>query len=278
MPIEVLDITSEYLRHVPHQREQDYFAAYPALFRHYYRYWATPGDLVRLDDRAVRAKTALIRGHLPVLEQRLTRSGLTDRVLVVLFVGANTTNGHAFWDQDRRAFVVWLPVEAYATPLQVAVFVTHEVVHALHYTRHPAFFFHEARGRHEVGRQVMTEGLATWATQALMDFDDVTALWADYVTLQFAQRWYARCRAQERTLAQRILDEWHASPADNAWFSLWDEHDVARYRGGYCLGLRALQKVARDFAPAWPTLLALPKPALEARVRQALRDMAAGRG
>ncbi len=277
MQIELLDLTPQYLQNVTRQREQAYFEAYPELFRHYYQYWAVPGDLVRLTEHAVREKVALIRSRLPFLEQEFTRKGFGDIVLVVLFVGANTTNGHAFWDQNRQAFVVWLPVEAYGTSLQVDVFVTHEMIHALHYTRNRGFYFQDKKAMCLVGRQIITEGIATWGTQFITGKGDVTVLWADYVLPSFAVQWYRRCRVQSQEMAQRILDEWNESRDENEWFSLWDENDVTRYRGGYYVGLEVIKRVCEEQALDLHSLLALEKQEVETMVLRALKEMALGK-
>ena len=276
MQIELLDITPKYLQYATQQREQAYFATYPELFRHYYQYWAVPGDLIRLPENVVQEKALLIKSRLPILEQGFTREGFSDGVRVVLFVGSNTTNGHAFWEEKAQSFVVWLPVEAYASALQVDVFVTHEVIHALHYARRPEFYFQNGKARHLVGRQVITEGVATWGTRVIMKYDDVTVLWADYVSSSFAKQWYEQCHVQLLDMAQRILNEWDESREENEWFSLWDERDVAHYRGGYYVGLQAIKKIYEEQALDLNTLLSLEKRGLEMLIMRMLREMSTG--
>jgi len=276
MQIELLDIIPQYLEYAVRQRDQSYFAAYPELFQHYYRYWAAPGDLMCLPKNVVQEKATLIKSRFPILEQAFTRKGFSDRVRVVLFVGANTTNGHAFWDEKCQSFVVWLPVEAYASPLQVDVFVTHEIIHALHYARCPECYFRNEKAKHLVGRQVITEGIATWGTQAIMGFDDTVVLWANYISSSFAEQWYEKCRIRLSEMARRILIEWDDSREENEWFSLWDESDVTRYRGGYCVGLRAMEKMSQEQALDLHSLLALEKQKLETLIMRALREMATG--
>ncbi|RMH37054.1 MAG: hypothetical protein D6694_13485 [Gammaproteobacteria bacterium] len=277
MQIELHDITPLYLEYAIRQREQAYFATYPELFRHYYQYWVAPGDLVRMTENTVQEKATLIKSKLPVLERAFTCKGFSGKIRVVLFVGANTTNGHAFWDETHQSFVVWLPVETYDSPLQVDVFVAHEIIHALHYTRCPEFYFQDERAKHLVGRQVITEGIATRGTQKILACDDVMALWADYVSLSFARQWHERCGTRLSEMAQRILNEWDDSQETNEWFSLWDENDVTRYRGGYYVGLRAIEKISQERVMNLQSLLALEKQELEALILRALREMAEGR-
>ena len=231
---------------------------------------------MHLAEHIAQEKVALIKSRLPFLERAFTRKGFKDKVRVVLFVGADTTNGHAFWDESIQSFVVWLPVEAYTTPLQVDVFVTHEIIHALHYTREPEFYFQDEKGKYLVGRQVITEGIATWGTQSITGKDDVTTLWADYVSPSFAERWYKRCHIQSQAMAQRILGEWNESREENEWFSMWDENDVTRYRGGYYVGLQVIKRVCGEHALDLRSLLVLEKQEVETLVLRALKEMARG--
>ncbi len=266
MRVEVVDLTPVYLRYALRGRWRDYEASYPALFRHYHRYWADAGAAYALRSAAViRERAALIRSRLPVIEGSLTARGFADEVVVVLFVGKGTTNGHAFRDEQRRRYVVWLPVESYTTPEQVDVFGTHELIHALHYTRCPELDFRDEAEMKLVGRQVLTEGLATFGTMQVMGGGEIRALWADYVPQEFAARWYERCRAQEREMLGAIRAAWRVSRADNAWFSMWDEEDVTRYRGGYYAGLRIIEAVSRRYALDLAALLSLPAKTLEER-------------
>jgi len=270
----IVDLTSEdqgeRLRERPAAR-----ARYPALFRHYERFWGMPGAAYGpYPEGQIRDQAALVRSRLPQIAARLAVAGLDDPVTVVLLVGQGTTNGHAFWDPDAQSFVVWLPVEAYATPLQVDVFVTHEVLHGLHYTRQPALYFHTEAEQHHVGRQILTEGVATWGARTLLGLDDLTALWADYVPRAFAQKWYRQCQHREPEMAHRVLADWDSSPETNDWFAMWDEADVTRYRGGYYLGLRAVETMQRGHALDLPALLNLDATTLAAAIRTALAALA----
>ncbi|NPA91065.1 MAG: hypothetical protein GXO55_06415 [Chloroflexi bacterium] len=269
--MDILDLTPVYIRDPEHEH---YEATYPALFRHYFRFWADVQDDTAYPDEVVRENARRIRERLPLIRRRLTRTGLPLPDLVVLLVGKGTTNGHAFWDPARQAFVVWLPVEAYATRTQVDIFVTHECLHALHYTHQPAFYFTDEREQHLVGRQLITEGVATWGTRVLSAGDDIQALWADYLAPDAAQRWYRQCQYREQEMAQRLLEEWEESRETNPWFSMWDAADVTRYRGGYYMGLQVMRRLHQRHALDLPALLRLDAQTLEAWTLEVLREMA----
>ena len=278
MHIEVLDLIPTYLRCRARQAWAEYEQAYPQLFRHYNRYWA--GDDFPYADLApheAKRRAGMIHARLPAIQQALQAAfPQGDHVKVALFVGKGTSNGHAFWDEERRAYVVWLPVEAYTTFLQVDVFVTHEILHALQYAHQPELYFTNERQMKRVGRQVVTEGFATYGTMQVLGCDERTALWADYVPPAFAHAWYGQCRRREGELMARILREWNASPQDNPWFTMWDETDVSRYRGGYYVGLRVFQELVRRHQADLPTMLAWAANALETRALEIVAQLYEG--
>ena len=79
MRVEVVDLTPVYLRYAPRGRWRDYEASYPALFRHYHRYWADAGAAYALRSAAViRERAALIRSRLPAIGRALTARGFAD--------------------------------------------------------------------------------------------------------------------------------------------------------------------------------------------------------
>ncbi len=271
--MDVIDLTPLYIQ-AQGGDLRDYHAAYPELFQHYYRFWADGEGPAPFPREVVRERAALLRARLPGVQKALVRRGFPEPMTLVLFVGRGTTNGHAFWDSARRAFVVWLPVEAYTTALQADLFVAHEWLHALHYTRHPELYFHDERAKNRVGRQLLTEGVATWGTLQVMGVDEIEALWADYVSPEFAAGWYRQCRLREREMARRLLAEWQGSRETNDWFAMWDEHDVTRYRGGYYMGLQVMERLHREHGLDLSALLNLAPRTLERWARAALEAMA----
>lgn len=276
MQINLIDLTPTYIRCMSFRRWRDYEGSYPPLFQHYHLYWAgVNAEYFLRSADVVREKTALLKSRLPFVEKTLTKKGFADEVVVVLFVGKGTTNGHAFWDERRQRFVVWLPVESYATPKQVEVFATHEVIHALHYTRCPDLYFRNAYEMKLVGRQILTEGLATFGTMQVLDDSEVMALWADYVSLEFADRWYKACQNREQEMLNRVLTEWKVSQRENGWFMMWDEADVTRYRGGYYVGLRVIKEVSRRYRLNLEALLSLPARELEELAIEVIFEKAA---
>ena len=275
MQINVIDLTPTYIWCMPLSRWRDYENSYPSLFQHYHLYWAEEKAKysLRLAD-VIRERTALVKSRLPFIAKVLTEKGFADEVIVVLFVGKGTTNGHAFWDEQRQRFVVWLPVESYVTPKQVEVFATHELVHALHYTRCPELYFRNEYEMKLVGRQILTEGLATSGTMQAMGSSEIMALWADYASLEFVNHWYKQCQNREQEMLGRVLADWRISREKNEWFMMWDEADVTRYRGGYYVGLRVMEEIGSRHKLDLEALLSLPVKKLEELALEIILEMA----
>src|SRR5574340_1426719 len=119
-----------------------YERLYPALFDHYYRYWC-PRErrLADVGESELRVRSKRVKQAIGSAEA-IMRTGRIDlsTMRVVLFVGGNTSNGHAFFDGDQ--VVVWLPGEAYTSDLLARIFVIHEIIHGLHYEASPGYYFH----------------------------------------------------------------------------------------------------------------------------------------
>jgi hypothetical protein len=240
--MKVTDLTREFINHVIQRgNPEDYWATYPALFDHYYTFWASraPFD-PELTPEYLDRQVGLIERELPSIESKFEAAALPVQDLeVVLFVGQGTTNGHAFRDGD--SYVVWIPIETYPTKLMVRVFLSHEIAHALQYERTCDFYFSTSAERKVVSRQVVTEGIASYLPMVVLGLDEKTALWADYLPSEQAELWFQKCLRQERELEKKVLDNWNSDEVD--LFILKDLGDVFKSRGGYFIGLRLVERI-----------------------------------
>jgi hypothetical protein len=244
---------------------------YPALFDHYYRYWC-PRDreASSLPDDELRARARLVLGVLEPIGEHLASHGLDfTNLRIVLFVGRNTSNGHAFADGD--AWVVWLPVETYGTQALARVFVTHEIMHALHYRTTPAFDFADALSKTHLGRQLITEGLATHLTARVLGISDGEALWADYLSPAPLDNWLRECKARRAEMKALCLARFNQSVTDLGLFMANDPNDVMNFRAGYHLGAEVIRGIASRRGFELKDLLALARPGFESLVIDELK-------
>lgn len=244
-PMNVHDLTDVFIHKVLTDGDPSaYRSVFPALFDHYYTYWASPERYP--EERTadfVAEKAELIRSRLPTIKQRFAALDITlEDIEVALFVGHNVSNGHAF--QHKGKFITWIPVEAYPSLLSVDVFVSHEIAHGLHYFHAPDTYFTTKAEKNLMWRQLLTEGIATLVSMNVTDVDEVYALWADVIDRNQAQNWYTACREKRQELAQFALDHFSDAFQDNAFFSMCDAGDVFRNRSGYYLGLQLIKEIA----------------------------------
>src|SRR3989338_10213299 len=94
------DLTPFYKKHILQDNDlAAYERAQPALFAHYFTYWADRTHWrVQLTEDACDERAGLIRSVLPKIEQQLAQKGLFADCEVILFVGNNTANGDAFFE------------------------------------------------------------------------------------------------------------------------------------------------------------------------------------
>ncbi len=224
---------------------QTYEQSYPELFSHYFQYWCPRSyKCSDLPDSEIRTRGKLVRETLEKLELEFGGKGIDLQELsVVLFVGGNTSNGHAFCNGGHM--VVWLPVETYANEIRARIFVTHELIHGLHYRNSPAFYFRSEEERLNLGRQLITEGLATYLTAEILGVSDREALWADYLNSEEWQNWLSTCEG--RAVALRSLcRDYFATTSGQEMFMANDPQNIMRYRAGYFVGLCLVREIAEE--------------------------------
>jgi hypothetical protein len=269
----IVDLTKNYQENVLHnQNFEAYFRSAPTLFEHYFTFW---GDQKMfkpiLTEEQTKTKKDLIVSRIKNIEQKLERLGFDLTMIdLVLFVGQNTSNGHALKDGDRR--VVWIPIEGYETPQQADVFVTHEILHAIHYARRPEFFFSTREEKNHVGRQVLTEGIATFLTMQALMCDEKTALWADYLPATRVEKWMKGCEAELPKLRRFVLEHWDNTSPENGLFAANDPNDLYYYRAGYFAGVRLMKEIANRKHLSPQQLVDLPRQTIAEWAQQILRE------
>lgn len=169
--MQIIDLTDKYCKYILKENSlKKYRLSYPVLFRHYFKYWANQKywNKTLKTPKDVEKNKRLILSRLPYIIKRLSKHSLSVAdIAVVLFVGQNTSNGHSFCEKGK--WFVWIPIEAYTTKLQVDVFVTHEIIHAIHYSKQKEFYFSNIKEKSQLSRELITEGLATWVTKKVLN-------------------------------------------------------------------------------------------------------------
>lgn len=245
----ITDITSAYLKHILGGDDlAQYEQVLPELFDHYFTYWASRDYWHKeLDEQQVGDRKNLILGRLPTIELNLEKHGFdTSNLEIVLMVGQGTTNGHAFKKGDF--FAVFLPVEGYETEVEVDVFVTHEIIHALHYTAQPDFYFSRRDEKENTLRELMTEGLATYLTKEIMEISDEEALWADFLSGDDLSRWMETCHSEKEALFREVFELIEKGASQPNLFYASDPNDIRQYRAGYFIGLEVIKAIVAQYS------------------------------
>lgn len=248
-----------------------YEKSYPALFSHYFKYWGNRKSFRSLlSANEAEQRNKLVRNGISCIEKELKQSGLNfAETEIVLFAGQGLSNGHAFRNNGR--FIVWIPIEGYKTALQAKIFVTHELMHSLHYTCRPEFYFNNCKEKRSVARQLITEGLATYLTMKILRTDEGTALWADYIQRGEIRKWLKSCGTEERTLYLTLLKKFNSSGRETGLFYAGDPKDIMNFRAGYYAGLKLVEEIAERTGSGVPDLLRLPRGKFEKMMQALLR-------
>lgn len=222
-----------------------YKSAYPALFSHYFKYWADknygPQFLTPIE---VKSQTNIVKKALRLIEKQINKYfniSLKD-LEIILFVGVNCTNGHAFLDRDGK-FKVWVPVESYTSYYRAKIFLTHEINHALHYKFSPKYYFKNKREMINIGNCLATEGLATFFTKKILDLSDAETMFADYISRQNANKLLNDFSIKDKELRKYVLFNYKKSDPLITIFYAGDPSDIYKYKAGYYIGMKIYEQM-----------------------------------
>lgn len=203
------------------------------------------------------------------LDKLLVNAGVQQTVDVMIVDGCATSNGHALLLEGNPT--AWISASNYPTSETIRVFATHEIIHALHYAYTPAYYFQTQSEKNLVGRQLVTEGLATYLTQQLLHISPAEALWSDYLSLAERDQIMTRYFAHQTESIRKILHDRDRS--DTAYFYSSNKQDVDTYRSGYYIGLLAIETVAREQHLKILDLLSTPRVDLDRWVYDFLNNL-----
>jgi len=266
--MKVLDLKNEYDEYLSHRSLEQYEEAYPALFEHYFSFWGNRDTFTTtLNKDEVSERVRLIKELLPDIEKSLEDNNLnSENLKLVLFVGQGCTNGHAFLDDDL--FVVWIPVELYTTKIQVKSFLTHEIIHALHYGKNEDYYFRNKIEKSNPFRQLVTEGVATYVSKVIMNLSEEEALWADFLSDGEVKDWIDLCEKNKKEISKRVIHN-EKTVTENI-FEANDPKNIFNFRSGYYLALRVMESLAKARGLAVKELLYMSKKELDGYVEEYL--------
>jgi len=263
------DLINDYFYFILEKKDTNaYTALDPELFEHYFTYWASEarGFPVYPVDQINKTREKIFEA-LPHIEQIFIDAGIfTDKIELVLFVGQGTSNGHAFLRKDRS--IVWIPVETYLTEMQIRVFITHELVHGIHYANQPDFFFSNLFQKQNIGRQVITEGVSTFVTSSFLGCSLGSAMWADYLDQSKIKTWIDECESRIKELYAFVRENWNVNEGDaTELFLANNQKDIMQNRAGYFIGYSLVNEFVRAHSLDVRSLLNVSRSELEAWCR-----------
>jgi uncharacterized protein YjaZ len=242
--MKIIDLTSSYVENILQEDDlKKYMESYPELFNHYFKYWANIDYWHKeLEKNEVNERLNKIKEKLTYIENKFEEKGFNlENIEVILFVGQGTTNGHAF--QKDSSFSVFIPIEAYKSEKQMEIFITHEIIHALHYQKCPELYFNNIEEKENTERQLITEGVATFLTKEFLKISDEEVLWADYLTEEELNVWLNECKKEKDLVLNEIENN---DDKIKEIFLANDPGDIRKYRVGYYIGLEMVKELVSE--------------------------------
>lgn len=247
--MQIIDITKQSIE----KSNEEYFHENKNLFEHYFKYWADKKTFkIKQTEKEIYGNKSLIVAELKRIENSFELAGLPlSNSKIILFVGQGTTNGHSFKDNDE--FITWIPIELYSTKSSIDVFIPHEIIHTLHYTKNPDFYFNDIYEKNDSIRLLITEGIATYITKVIFKLSDKDALWADFMNESTFKEWEDECLKNIDLMSQTIN-----SNKENIFET---NENILSYknRGGYYLGLKIITNLCEQENITLDELLNTPR-------------------
>lgn len=269
--MKIIDLTDYYLDFLVDKNSPDlYFATYPSLFDHYFQYWSNKkAAFHRMTRKEVYRKKLMIKKSIEQAEIYFANYNLdTSDIKIVLFVGQNTTNGHAFI--DSHSATTFIPIESYHSPDYADVFCIHEVAHAMHYLLSPAFYFKDKKEKEIISRNLICEGIASLFSKEILQINDGVALWADYLSKDQLKNWIDKCMQECNALKGHCKNNFYTS--DPHLFYVWDFQNPFKSRGGYWLGIKLIEKIKTQENLSLNTILTIPRNVFEHKILKELES------
>lgn len=258
--MKVIDLCHQYISCVLKTGDRTaYEKQHPELFDHYYEFYGDRNKpLVSISPEDLNHNLRIVKEELGRLKDPFKSRGFDiDNVEIILFVGQGTTNGHAM--RSGSDFKVWLPVEAYNTQLLSRVFIAHEIIHSLHYTRSSEFYYESREDMYRTGRLLITEGLATYITMEILGIGEGEALWADYLDKDHLTIWLDLCRKNQVKIKEILRRNFDGDHEGAILFQANNPNNILEYRCGYYFGMKIIEQISSKMNLSVEDLLEIPR-------------------
>lgn len=240
---------------------------------HYAEFWSSEKNSGTISGEEGQGDRDRLRNAIEHANRILSEAGFdTSEITALLFTGSGGANGHAYL--QNGACAAWFDVECFGSERSARVFAMHELIHALHYRASPEFWFHSVEEQSLMWRQLITEGIATYATSWLLDISDAEALWADALPDGVRERWMAQCIEREGDLFRHASENFSRSMPNSHFFSTGDSSELFGFRQGYYVGLQLIREIVERNGLSLPELIAYPANELRALARETIQERA----
>jgi len=155
--MKITNLIPEYIRYIENDNLSEYEKSFPELFEHYFTYWGNKKTFSKiLTKKQAKEKSKNLNSQLDKIENKLQNFGFdTTNIELILFVGQNYTNGHSF--RHNGVFKVFVPIESYSTEKQILIFITHEIIHSIHYSVQPDFYFNKKNKKDHFSKDLQVQ-------------------------------------------------------------------------------------------------------------------------
>ena len=194
----------------------------------------------------------LIEKSAVKIQKKLKVKKLPD---TILFIGDGTIDGHGLLIKDSAyGFFELTTLKEGLKQYHTDAFITHELLHPLHYQESPEFFSMNWKTTEEYYfKRMFSEGLATFFSGEICKLPPQVAFWFGFLEQEELNKWMDYCEERKAAIGTQLMNSIKAEKIDSGLyrqlFSIEGFEKLTEYRLAYYYGYEIVKRIQGIFSP-----------------------------
>ena len=171
----------------------------------------------------------------------------------VFFIGDGTIDGHGLIINDTPYGIFELStLKEGLKQYRADVFLTHELLHPLHYQQNGEYFPRNWKSPEEYYfKRMFSEGLATYFSKEILKIPVNDAYWFGFLEEEALQKWMNYCEKEKAVIGNKLKKSLEDQRLNSALyrqlFSIEGFENLTEYRLAYYYGCGIIKSIHQDF-------------------------------
>jgi hypothetical protein len=177
--------------------------------------------------------------------------GMVNEIGLILFIGDGNIDGHSIVIDDSTYVFVDLKAVISRSEDNLGPFLSHEIIHAIHYYLNKEFYPKNYNGPKDIYlKTLIAEGLATYMSMLLFGLSEDLAYWLGLLKLNEIKEWTSNCKNMKTSmgikLKELIVNKEFNRNIYNKLFCINKSEKLTEYRMGYYYGSEIMKNIFKN--------------------------------